>query len=187
MTACGVIGNTVPMPTTITCSADVTVDRPVEAALALFTAEGERAWAPGWEPTFAAPGRTEGAGAVFVTTHDDQATTWVMVDQDGQTVRYARVTPGVTAGTVAVAVVQSDPTRTRLRVTYDLTALTTDAERWLDHFAAGFVGYIAGWEAAIADSPAGLRQQARGPGDSDRPSADGNPGAAGRHGRPTVD
>lgn len=93
------------MRATITCSAELVIDRPVAVALALFTAEEERAWAPGWDPAFPDPTRTEGAGAVFVTTNAEHATIWVMVDQDDQGVRYVRVTPDRTAGTVAVTVV----------------------------------------------------------------------------------
>lgn len=135
----------------MTCSAEFDVERPVEATLALFTAEGERAWAPGWDPRLPASGRTEGVGAVFITAHAEQ-TTWVMVDQDDRGARYARVTPGATAGTVTVNVIHADAMRTRLRVTYDLTALSGDCARWLDSFAADFADYIAHWEAAIAGS-----------------------------------
>ncbi len=155
------------MPPTTTCTAELTVDLPAEATLALFTAEGERAWAPGWEPSFPAPARTEGVGAVFVTAHDDHATTWVVVDQNAHGVRYARVTPEVSAGTVTVAVLRSDATRTRLRVSYDLTALSSKGAEWLDGFATDFTGYIAHWEAAIADSLAGRIESAGRAGQSD--------------------
>jgi hypothetical protein len=144
---------TVRMPDTIACTAELTVDRPQRAALALFTPAGERAWAPGWDPTFPAPQRTEGPGAVFVTAYGADTTTWVMVDQDECGVRYARFTPGATAGTVAVVVLDAEPTRTRLRVSYDLTALGSDGARWLETFAEGFNDYIAHWEAAITAAP----------------------------------
>jgi hypothetical protein len=141
------------MPATISHSAELTVHRPIEESLALFTAEGERTWAPGWNPSFPVPGRTEGIGAVFVTADAQRITTWIMIDQDRHAVRYARVTPEWTAGTVTVTVVESEPTRTRLRVSYDLTALSREGARWLDEFAADFTEYIAHWEAAIAGRP----------------------------------
>ncbi len=139
------------MPTdTICCSAELDVNRPRKATLALFTAEGERAWAPGWDPEFPAPERIEGAGAVFVTVHGEQTTTWVMVDQDEDGVRYARFTPGATAGTVTVTVLAATPTSTRVRVSYDLTALSPDGAEWLETFAEDFHAYIAHWGAAIS-------------------------------------
>ena len=64
--------------------------------------------------------------------------------------RYARVTPGVSAGTVAVTTLDAEPTRTRVRVGYDLTALSPDGASWLETFAEGFATYIEHWETAIA-------------------------------------
>src|SRR3954464_4798345 len=95
------------MNDTVTCAAGVTAALPREQALALFTAEGERAWAgEEWDPAYPAAGRSEGPGAVFVTTHGHE-TTWVMADQDAPGVRSAGVPPAVAAGTVAVAVVEA--------------------------------------------------------------------------------
>lgn len=135
---------------TIACSAALTVDQPRSAALALFTPEGERSWASGWDPDFPCPDRREGPGAVFVTTHGEETTTWVMVDQNEDGVRYARSTPGHSAGTVAVSVLDAQPASTRLRVDYDLTALSSSGEQWLATFADGFDSYIEHWAVAIA-------------------------------------
>lgn len=54
------------------------------------------------------------------------------------------------AGTVTVSTLGAEGARTRLRVTYHLTALGEVGARWLDEFADGFDEYIAGWETAIA-------------------------------------
>ena len=144
------------MPDTITCTAELTVDRPQSAALALFTPEGERAWVPGWDPSYPAPQRREGAGAVFLTGHAKETTIWVMVDKGERRLRYARATAGDTAGTVTVIVVDAAPTRTRLRVEYDLTALGPNAAERLEAFRGSFANYIGEWETAIAAmSPAG--------------------------------
>ena len=48
-----------------------------------------------------------------------------------------------------MTVLDAAPTRTRLRVSYDLTALSSDGARWLERFAEGFNDYIAHWQAAI--------------------------------------
>jgi hypothetical protein len=145
-----VVGDDIRMPDTISCAAELTVGLPQSPALALFTPEGERAWAAGWDPVFPVPTRTEGPGAVFVTAHREETTIWIMVDQDDRTVRYARATTALSAGTVAVTALDATSTSTRLRVSYDLTALNSDGSRWLETFAADFNAYIAHWEAAIA-------------------------------------
>jgi hypothetical protein len=143
--------DTVAVPNSVVCSAELVVDRPVAATLALFTAEGERQWVPGWDATFPDPDRTHGVGAVFVTGGTDHTTTWVVVDQREDGVRYTRVTPGRTAGTVSVTVLEAHPARTQLRVDYDLTALTDAGGRWLADFAENFVDHVAQWQRAIAD------------------------------------
>ena len=90
------------MPVTVRRTAEIMVGLPCEQAMALFTAEGERQWAEGWDPCYPEPDRREGPGAVFTTAHGGHKTTWIMVDHEPERIRYARVTSGMTAGTVAV-------------------------------------------------------------------------------------
>ena len=138
------------MPTTVSCTAEFTVALPPELTMPLFTAEGEREWAgDGWDPHYPASERREGPGAVFTTEHGHR-TTWVMVDHHAEGVRYARVTDGVCAGTVAVELITSDANTTRVRVTYDLTALSTAGEHHLEAFEAGYDAEIASWGDEIA-------------------------------------
>jgi hypothetical protein len=73
-----------------------------------------------------------------------------MVDHSPGSVRYARVTHGTTAGTVAVDVIGSSERSTRVRVTYDLTALTSAGERWLDALGADYDTAIGDWSMEIA-------------------------------------
>jgi hypothetical protein len=143
------------MSRTVHRATEITVDLPPEQAMELFTPEGERRWAHGWDPQYPEPDRREGPGAVFTTGHAGQQTTWIMVDHSAGSVRYARVTDGMTAGTVAVEVVGSGEQSTRVRVTYDLTALTGTGESWLDAFDADYDAAVGGWSTAISD---GLRR-----------------------------
>lgn len=131
-------------------TAEVTLQLPAEQAMALFTAEGERRWAEGWEPCYPQPARRDGPGAVFTTAHGEHQTTWIMVDHQPQRIRYARVTHGMTAGTVAVDVVASDRQVTRVRISYDLTALSPPGEEWLAAFDADYDADIASWASDIA-------------------------------------
>lgn len=137
------------MPVTLHRSAEIAVPLPRDQAVALFTAEGERRWAHGWNPRYPQPDRRDGPGAVFTTAHGSHEATWIMVDHEPDGVRYARVTHGMTAGTVAVDVVESHDDATRLRVTYDLTALTSAGEAWLTAFDADYDAAIASWAAEI--------------------------------------
>ena len=146
------------MRTTVLRATEITVGLPPEQAMALFTPEGERRWAEVWDPRYPEPDRREGAGAVFTTGHGGHQTTWIMVDQAPGRVRYARVTEGMTAGTVAVDVVGSHEHSTQVRVIYDLTSLTPAGERWLESFDADYDAAIGSWATEIA---AALRRAGR--------------------------
>jgi hypothetical protein len=124
-------------------SGTVDVPLPPSGALALFTPAGEREWVPGWDPTFPAAEATS-PGTVFLT---HEHTVWVIVDATPDSMRYARITPGLHAGTVEVRCEPNGST-TRAHVTYDLTALGDDDT--LDRFAAGFPAMLAEWERLIA-------------------------------------
>jgi hypothetical protein len=138
------------MSTTVHRAAEITVDLPPEQAMKLFTPEGERRWADGWDPHYPRTDRRDGPGAVFTTAHGGHQTTWIMVDHGPESVRYARVTQGMTGGTVAVEVVGSSEHSTQIRVTYDLTALTNAGETWLDAFDADYDASIGHWSTEIA-------------------------------------
>jgi hypothetical protein len=113
-----------------------------ERALHYFTPAGERAWAPGWDPVFPAGERGDGAqpGAVFLTGES----VWVVVDRTADRVRYARVTPGVRAGTIEVRL-RPDGEGTLADVVYETTALDGQP----------FDPEIADWEDAISAAIAG--------------------------------
>ena len=79
------------------------LDAPLAGVFPLFTAEGERAWAPGWEPTILS-GAAE-RGSAFVTRgHTGIETTWIVTDyrpSEGR-VSYARLAQGSNIGLVDV-------------------------------------------------------------------------------------
>jgi hypothetical protein len=111
-----------------------------------FTPLGEGEWAPGWDPRFPEAGEN----AVFETSHGQQSTTWVIVDnQPGQRIRYSRVAHGMTAGTVDVTLAENADGASQVTVTYELTALTDHGREHLRHFAEGYEDYLRSWQEAI--------------------------------------
>ena len=124
----------------ISCQGHLRVALPPDEAIELFTPEGERSWVDGWDPSY--PGADD---SVFVTG----ATTWVTVERGDRSRRYARVTPGVQAGTVSV-LCEPDGDHTLATVDYALTALSPGAAAQLADFAAGYADFLAGWEREIA-------------------------------------
>ena len=101
------------------------VAAPPDEAFRLFTARGEQEWVPGWRPQFPAPVDDDTApGTVFQTDLHGRATTWTVVDSvPGRSIRYARVTAGLDAGTVTVALSRAGR-GSEVTFTYDITALT---------------------------------------------------------------
>jgi hypothetical protein len=74
----------------IVCRGTVRVALPPERALRYFAPEGERTWAPGWDPKYpAAPDDDTALGTVFVTRAHGHDTVWVVVDSSPRSMRYA--------------------------------------------------------------------------------------------------
>jgi hypothetical protein len=115
----------------------------IERVRPLFTAEGERAWAPGWDPVWADAEHLHEVGEVW-TTSGPPATTWVTVQADEACVRYARVAPGDSAGIVAVSF-QAVPEGTRVTVAYDLSPLSEEGAIRLTAFEAAYDDMIEHW------------------------------------------
>lgn len=127
------------------------LDLPMKDAFKLFTAEGERLWVPGWSPEVLGE-LPQAPGLVFLTGEGSEHTIWTIIESNpvGGFVRYSRVTPGSRAGLVEVRLaVVGD--RTRVDVTYDLTALTPDGEQALTAYSGPrFVEMLEQWRELIA-------------------------------------
>ena len=126
-----------------------------DLAFPLFTPLGERRWAPGWEPRFHSPADGEaGEGAVFSTTAKGHGETlWIIVDwqPERHRARYARVTPGLIAGTVEVTCAPGPHATTVATVTYDLVGLSPEGDRHLSGWTESwYAAYLKGWEEQIS-------------------------------------
>ena len=140
-------------PRRVRCTGTVRLPSGLAAPLYLFTPEGERAWAAGWDPQFPAPAEDDSEpGTVFQTRHGAHPVTWIVASREpGRSIRYTRVIADQDAGTVTVTLDSSDPASgAQVTVSYDLTALSEPAAAHLAEFAAGYPGFLAHWEQAIA-------------------------------------
>jgi hypothetical protein len=131
------------------CRASLKVALRGGEAFELFTPEGERVWAPGWDPRYLSAGLDRSArGTAFVTAHGGNATTWLVVACDpGIHIVYARV--GEWVGSVEVRVRPGDADCSIVDVEYVLTPTDALSDRRLEHFAADYTAYIATWSAEI--------------------------------------
>lgn len=134
-------------PRRVRCTGAVRLPPGIAAPLDLFTPEGERAWAAGWDPSYPAPAEADSEpGTVFLTQHGPHPGTWIVASREpGRSIRYTRVLAGQDAGTVTVTL----DSETQVTVSYDLTALSEPGAAHLAQFAAGYPQFLAHWEQAI--------------------------------------
>ena len=126
-----------------------------EQAFPYFSPEGERPWVPGWAPEYLHP--TEGtplSGLVFRTRADGELTLWLVLRYDSETLEaeYVRIAPASRMGTVVVHCREAAGHRTRVEVTYDLTALSEEGNLVLEALTEGaYAEMMADWRDRIVE------------------------------------
>lgn len=127
-------------------------------AIGYFTPEGERRWAPGWDPSYPAGDVSEKPGTVFITRHGEIETVWVIekIDRVQNTSAYSRVTVGHHAGTVRVRCQDQPSGGCRVIVEYDMTALAPDHAGVLDAYNdEHFEAMMEEWAARVTAAHGG--------------------------------
>lgn len=126
------------------------LDSPPQRAFALFTAQGERRWAPGWDPEILS-GDVE-RGSVFRTRSHDRTVVWIVsaYDAGAQRVSYARLVDGMNMGLVDVSCEAADG-GTQVTVRYTLTPLSEAGQHNIAHLldAQHYAAFMEEWRAAI--------------------------------------
>ena len=137
----------------------VEIALPPEQAFMMFTPSGERTWAHGWDPSFPSPGADETEpGTVFQTDHGGRETIWTVAWRNlGQSIGYVTATPGERCGLVTVTC-EPSANGTKATVSYDLTALSGEADAELDRFATSYPSFLGHWEHSIAEAIKGERR-----------------------------
>jgi hypothetical protein len=141
------------------------VEATPEHAFQLFTAPGERLWAPGWDPVILSGGDGRPEGSVWITSHGEERTVWVVVDYDTDALhaRYARVTPASRAGTVEVFVRPDGSGESAVEVRYVRTALNETGNEDLAEFDADYFAHMMEeWERLIREADIGYPVQIEG-------------------------
>jgi len=111
------------------------LNAPRQRVFPLFTAEGERSWAPGWEPRILS-GSGERGSAFMTTGHNGSTVTWIVTDYrpaEGR-VSYARLVQDSNIGIVDVICTQSARGGTDISVRYTLTPLTEGGRSFVAEF-----------------------------------------------------
>ncbi|MEP6886526.1 MAG: hypothetical protein ABJC66_17395 [Gammaproteobacteria bacterium] len=129
------------------------LDAPLARVMPLFTARGEREWAPGWEPIMLSG--AEERGSAFQTSNSEgRTTTWIVIDYrpaEGR-VSYARLAQNSNIGLVDVVCTEPTAGGTEVSVAYTLTPLHAEAEAFVSRFLSAeiYAGMIEEWRAATS-------------------------------------
>lgn len=131
------------------------VPRPPEDAISLFTAEGERHWAPGWAPRYPEPDPADvtAPGTVWQTDREEGTVTWIVADRRANGFTYALVIGDVAAGTVTVDCTHAE-SGAIATVIYDLTALTSAGLPVVAEVAETYEDRMRTWADLLSEVPA---------------------------------
>jgi hypothetical protein len=111
------------------------LDAPRAQVFPLFTARGEREWAPGWDPLILS-GAEERGSAFQTRNQEGRTTTWIVVEYRPSEGRasYARLAEGSNIGLVDVVCTEPPDSGTDVSVRYTLTPLNAGAQSFVDEF-----------------------------------------------------
>ena len=129
------------------CSAD--------AALPLFSPEGERHWVKGWNPQPVFPETIEfRRNTVFRHGGDEEEAVWTIIDADRETHRaeYVRVATSSHTAHILVAIEPLASDRCRVTVSYTITAFGAHRKHLLDAFSeAAYAARMINWQRQIME------------------------------------
>ncbi len=122
-------------------------------AFGLFGADGERAWAPDWDPAFVhpQPARDED-GMVFIEGQGDAQAVWINTafDRDAGHIQYVYVRPGTMAVCIDLDLRRVAERETTVSVRYRRTALRPEASPFVQEMARHDRAAGPEWESLIA-------------------------------------
>jgi hypothetical protein len=142
------------LPEEIIRTGSLRVALPPDQALDLFTAEGEKAWAPGWDPRYVTP--ADGApvvGGIWLTRDGEVDTIWRVerFDRATREAEYLRITPGNRFVVVQVRCDDDGTGQTLATVTYRAIALGEGGIIWCAGFTdTYYAAMMQEWERLIA-------------------------------------
>ena len=127
------------------------LEAPLARVFPLFTAQGERAWAPGWEPHVLSGAEERGSAFTTFGSHG-RTVTWVVTDYrpaEGR-VSYARLVHDSNIGLVDVVCTEGRHGGTNVAVRYTLTPLSEVGKAFIAEFMTdeSYTRMIEEWRVA---------------------------------------
>jgi len=130
----------------------IKVNYPVEKAIRLFSAEGEKYWIPGWKPLILkGDGFNKGDVFVIPASTDHKQSTFIVVEfnKEKGVALYSRVVQGLSAGLIEINVTPSG-IGSSVEVTYKITSLSKKGAEELSRLSnEAFAKEMSHWEKSI--------------------------------------
>ena len=136
-------------------SEEFLLPRDIASVFPLFSPEGEKLWAPGWDYTNLLNSKDLQRDDVFLTdSHDHKSTNaiWIVSDYDPvkHYVSYYKVEPGEKVGKVVVECFQQTDTSTLVKVSYKYIGLSDSGNQFISGFTKEvYKEFIGEWRLLL--------------------------------------
>ncbi len=133
-------------------------DAPIATVFPLFTPEGERVWAKGWDPEILYPRDRELDEGLVFRTQDGVEHVWTVVRYDPAvySIAYNVVASGMLVRRIAVRCRPAGPSRTEVEVTDSYIGLSEQGNGFVERLTeAAYAAKMAHWKQAIGGYLAG--------------------------------
>jgi hypothetical protein len=130
---------------------------PVETLFPMFSPEGEKHWAPGWDYENVMGTTDLSEDYVFLTGTHDHGTTeavWIVkaYDPESHFVQFYKVEPGDKVGVITVLCEELENSNTRVRVTYRYIPLSETGEAFVSAFdEKAYDAFIGEWKRLLSE------------------------------------
>ena len=136
----------------VTHTGHVTLEAPPEKTFPLFTPEGERAWAEGWDPEVLFPADGQIREGLVFRTPDHGGTVWVLMkyDQASFTIAYSATAAGALVREIEVHCRPAAGNRTEVLVTDTYVGLSEHGNMFVGQLdEASYSKKMAHWQEVI--------------------------------------
>jgi len=136
-------------------SEEFLLKRDIASVFPLFSPEGEKLWAPGWDYTRLLGSKDLQRDDVFLTdSHDHKSTQaiWIVADYDPvkHYVSYYKVEPGEKVGKVVVECFEQTDKSTLVKVTYKYIGLSDSGNQFVSSFTKeAYREFIGEWRSLL--------------------------------------
>ena len=136
-------------------SVEFEINQPVQSVFPLFTPEGEKLWAAGWDYENIMGTTKLHEDYVFLTRTHDHAVTeaiWIVKKYEPETYRiqYSKIEPREKVGIIEVGCDPSAVGSTKVQVTYRYVGLSETGNRFVARFTKkDYAAFIGEWKRLI--------------------------------------